>query len=80
MDIGQSIIFKNIEKNYLLITYNPVLALALYVEYMKQIIARMILLVLINYNFNIDFNVFDTTCKIIVLRIKNLGKIIIDNM
>jgi hypothetical protein len=64
--IGQKIIFKNIEQNYLLVTYNPILALALYVEYMKSIIAH--------------FNVFDAKCKVIVQRIKKLGNIIIENM
>jgi len=43
--IGSDIIYKNIETNYLLITYNPILALSIYVEYMKEIIAH--------------FNVFD---------------------
>jgi hypothetical protein len=42
VNIGSSIIFKNIESNYLLITYNPILALALYVEYLKEVIARNI--------------------------------------
>lgn len=40
VNIGTEIIFKNIEKNYLLVTYNPILALAIYIEYMKEIIAR----------------------------------------
>lgn len=40
MNIGSQIIFKNVESNYLLITYNPILALALYVEYLKEVIAR----------------------------------------
>lgn len=71
--------FKNIERNYLYITYNPILALALFLEYMIQIIKRKKLFTNINkFDFIIDFNVFDAQCKVIVKKIKIMGSIIIE--
>ena len=65
----------------MLITYNPILALAIYVEFMISIIARIVIIFKNQINFNfVDFNVFDAQCKVIVNRIKKLGNIIIENM
>jgi hypothetical protein len=62
-----ALITKNeLEKNFLLISHNPIMTLGLFIQYLHQV--------------KNDFNEFDTECLKLILKFQILGKLIIEKM
>ncbi|CDW85372.1 UNKNOWN [Stylonychia lemnae] len=66
ISMAQSFLLTNLESSYMLQAYNPILAIALLIQYIKQI--------------KYDFNVLDIECIGLIKKFAVLGRLIIENL
>jgi len=65
--VGQAFLLQeNFDTSHMLIAYNPIMALSLIIQFLRQI--------------RYDYNVLDMECLILINKFQTLGRLIIEHM